>query len=92
MEIQTTEEDYALNRSAIQAAKNLFPEHESVLLLEVEQLSMEGDNDNAMMIIEKAEKKGCYDAFTLTNLRASIYTNQVPFFPSPAHSNFCLTL
>jgi hypothetical protein len=30
MEQQVSDEDYAHNREAIQAAKNLFPEHESV--------------------------------------------------------------
>ncbi len=34
MEQVTTEQDYAHNRQSIQAAKGLFPQHESVSLLD----------------------------------------------------------
>lgn len=76
MEQVTTEQDYAHNRQSIQAAKGLFPQHESVLLLEVEQLSLEGEGEASSSLVEKAAKSGNYDEFIIVNLRATITTNQ----------------
>lgn len=74
MEMVTTEEDYSANRVAIQTAKTLFPDHESVLLLEVEQLALEGDTEGAGRLVDKAAKSGNYDEFIILNLRATVST------------------
>lgn len=47
-----------------------------MLLLEVEQLALEGEGDAASALVEKAAKSGNYDEFIIVNLRATITTNQ----------------
>lgn len=47
-----------------------------MLLLEVEQLSLEGEGEASSSLVEKAAKSGNYDEFIIVNLRATITTNQ----------------
>lgn len=57
MEQQSTDEDNAKCRACIQSAKLLDPEHDSVMLLEAEQLSHEGDVDGALALLEKVKRR-----------------------------------
>lgn len=57
MEQHTSEEDSARCRESITAAKAVFPEHDSVLLMEAEQLSQEGDSSAALHLLEKAKRR-----------------------------------
>lgn len=57
MEQVSSDEDNAKCRACIQAAKLLDPEHDSVMLLEAEQLSHEGDVDGALALLDKVKRR-----------------------------------
>lgn len=57
MEQQVSESDSIRCREAITQAKAVFPDHESVLLMEAEQLSQEGDFTAAFHLLEKAKRR-----------------------------------
>lgn len=52
-----TPEDHARNRNSIQTAKRLYPDHDTVMLLEAEQLTQEDDLDGALLLLEKAKRR-----------------------------------
>lgn len=57
MEQTPSDEDNAKCRACIQASKLLDPEHDSVMLLEAEQLSHEGDVAGALALLDKVKRR-----------------------------------
>jgi len=57
MEQTPSDEDNAKCRACIQASKLLDPEHDSVMLLEAEQLSHEGDVEGALALLDKVKRR-----------------------------------
>eukprot|EP01038_Epipyxis_sp_PR26KG_P007167 gene7167-9770_t len=71
----TTEEDMESNNAAVLKAKKLFPNHESIKLLEADMLSIEGRIDEAKEKIDEVVAAGGNDVLPLI-IKASILTNQ----------------
>lgn len=52
-----TEDDHARNQASIVAAKKLDPTNDSVLMMEVEMASVEGNTEKALRLVEAAESR-----------------------------------
>jgi tetratricopeptide (TPR) repeat protein len=73
MELSPSEEDLVLNRDNVLAAKRIFPEHDSIVISEADQLSNEGRIDEALALLGRPDKK---DDVTFLMIRASVLTSR----------------
>lgn len=77
MEKMVTEEDMVRNRAFIERAKMLFPNHESVITLEAEQVSSDGNVEEALRVLDKASQNGNNATnISLILARASVLTSK----------------
>lgn len=72
MELPVLPEDQEKNRLSIESAKKIFPNHDSVVLMEADQLSNDGDITGAISLLDRYDENST--DITPLIIKASILT------------------